>query len=965
MASKGMKLLLKLKAKTDSSMYQQLNKIKEKAEELAQTKRKLKKIEDAESNFEKLKGKYGKLLIQYRKNRQEITKLEKIKKTGTVLNSKQEEKLQRLIQRQMKLTESLNSQRKAYKINKKEVEANKNSLEQYKEQVRSLTKEITKLNAAEKISNKAKKIKSSVGNVVKKGVSFVGKTAIAGTAAGVAGGVLLGKAAASTYLEFNANMKKVQAISGATEEEYKRLEKEAMRLGATTKFTAAESAAAMEKMALAGFNTNQIIAGMPGVLDLAAAAGEDVAMVSDIITDNLNAFGMTAKDTGRMAEILAWGMSKTNVNIEMLGESFKYIARSAKPLGISLEDMVTTLGLMGDQAIKSGQAGTSLSAAFSKLIEKKDKLKRVGIEISDEKGNFLGIAKVVAQFEKVIKREKMTGVEQLQFLKNVFEEQGSRAFSLLLSAQKEINGVMYKGSAALEKTIQSAAKDSVGLATKMKNIMLEGASGTMTLFSSAWDGIKNALGKIVFSPAVIKILQKVTEIFSELANVLNGSFNDNKFNKFFKTFFEEANKMFSKLWGIIRPAREAIMSLFQGEGVDTENLKNIIYGLARAFNVIVIAAVELWKIINAIGVDNIVVFTGVAFGVIKLIKVVNLLIATFTTIKSVGGILSALKIAIGALGGPVTLVAGAIGLIGYYIYKNWDSSKGVLENFKNMFLNIKNAALEIVKSVMNIGETIIGASGMNIIKSFIMWIFEHSPVSIVLDFINAWDSSKGIVENLQNVFMAFIEKICFFSPIFSTIKLAIETVIELAIEFYKIWSGNLSLGDKIKAIFNNSFKIITNAVMKVIDSIRNLGNTIKELPIINTILKSIGIVSEEKTIVDGSHRNGLSNVPFDGYIAELHKNERVLTADENKEYSNGLFLDRFLSINKAASSNINNSKVEFVYNPNIDLKVNLASADSIDDLTTKFKKLQEDLYRDFMQKIKELERGNNERRLQF
>lgn len=943
MANKGMELLLKLKAQTENSVYQQLAKVKEKADELAQAKKKLKKLEDAESNFKKLKEKYEKLSIQYKKNGQEMAILKKMKSEGIQLSEQEENKLQRLIRTNLKLNERLKSQEKIYELNKKEIDANKNSLEEYKKQVQSLTKEVKELNAAEKVANRVKQIKNNVGNMAMKGASFIGKTAVAGVIAGATGGALLGKAGADTYLEFNANMKKVQAISGATEREYQRLEKEAMKLGATTKFTAGESAVAMEKMALAGFNTEQIIAGMPGVLDLAAAAGEDVAMVSDIITDNLNAFGMSAKDTGRMAEILAWGMSKTNINVEMLGESFKFVAGSAGTLGVSLETTVATLGLMGDQAIKSGMAGRGLNEVFSRLVSQKDKLKQIGVTVEDSKGNFVGLTKVVADFEKVTKN--MTSVDKVQFLKNVFGEQGERSFSKLLSAQKEINGVVYKGAEALEKSIEAATNDSVGLATKMKNIMLEGAAGTMVLLSSAWDGVKNAIGKLIFSPVAINILKKVTEMLSELANVLNGEFNNNKFNKFFKTFFDEVKTIGSKIWEIIAPAREAILSLFQEATPDLKVFKSLIYELARAFNVIVTTAVSFYKILDTIGIDNIAVFTTLFVSVIKTISLFNTLKSSFLAFKEVTGVLSLVKLGITALGGPIALLAAVIVATVGLIYYNWDTVKafllGVFDSIVSAWNWLSNS---IVSASMWLFDTL---------KTIFMWIFEHSPIGLVIDFINSWDSSKGVIENLQNVFMRFTEKFQNFLPV------------KLAKEFFNIWTGNLSLVDKIKATFTNSFDIIANTIIKVIDNIKNLGSTIAELPVINTILKSIGIVSEEKTDVDGSHRNGLSNVPFDGYIAELHRNERVLTAAENEEYSNGMFLNKFLSISKPATSNINNSKVEFVYNLHVDLKVNLTTTESIDDLKAQFKNLQEELYRDFMRKIKELERGTNERRLQF
>lgn len=147
-------------------------------------------------------------------------------------------------------------------------------------------------------------------------------------------------------------MSKVQATSGASADDLEKLKEKALEMGASTKFSASESAEALNYMAMAGWKTEQMIGGIGGIMDLAAASGEDLAMVSDIVTDGLTAFGLSANESGRFADVLAAASSNANTNVSMLGESFKYVAPVAGVLGYSIEDTSVALGLMANAGLK-------------------------------------------------------------------------------------------------------------------------------------------------------------------------------------------------------------------------------------------------------------------------------------------------------------------------------------------------------------------------------------------------------------------------------------------------------------------------------------------------------------------------------------------------------------------------------------------------------------------------------------
>lgn len=913
MAKKGMEYLVRLTAQVDKALPGEMKKM---ANHLKGLERQMENYKKTSENFEKVKKSIKGTVEEYRKVKSQMRALEQAKARDGKLTKAQERQYTLLANRQEKLSKTLDKQRDSYKRYQYELKRQKIPMQNLREEIERTTRAYRKLQAEQKLTSTGQNLRTRVGSAAKgigaKAVGVAKRVAVGATVAGAAGAGYVGMASAQAYLDFNKNMKKVQAISGATAEEFKLLEKEAKRLGATTKFTAGEAAAAMEKMALAGFNTKDIIASMPGVLDLAAASGEDVAMVSDIITDNLTAFNMTAKDTGRFADVLSWGMSKTNVNVEMLGESFKYAAGSAGTLGVSLEEAVGSLGLMGDQAIKSGMAGRGLNEVFSRLVKNKDTLKKINIDIENSKGEFVGLVEVVKQFEKHTKN--MKDIDKIAFLKNVFGEQGERSFSKLLSAQKTIDGITYTGAEALEKTVEAATKDSVGMAEKMKNIMLDGASGAMILLESAWDGIKIAVGDKIFSENNLKYIKTFTNYLSELANVLSGSFYDNKYNNFWKNFFTVAKSYMSKLYEALKPGINAIREMLPGKSKVTSRIKfigDLILKLAEIISWLILRIQELKKVIDFLGIDNIVVFIATFMGVIKVVAVITKLISAIKLLKEAGGIILGLKsIIMGFIGvNPYALIAAGVIAALVLIYKNWDKIKALILS-----------AIEWIKGY---------------IENFFALFGDLLPLAPLKAFWDAWDSGKPIMENLKNGIIAYIHTISEFLPI------------KIVKQFFEIWTSELGIVEKVKLSFTQTFDAIKQSILGTVDAVKNLGNKIKEIPVIKDILQALNIGTEP----DGSHRNGLSYVPYDGYLAELHRGERVLTADENEQYGS---LFNSLSPRTTSTTNYSNSQSSISFSPNI--TINMSPNSNSNDLAEVLKEKINELEKEFIRKFRELER---------
>lgn len=355
------------------------------------------------------------------------------------------------------------------------------------------------LNKIEALGNKV----SGVGDKI----SSVGKTLTTTVTTPVVG---LGTAIVKTSADFESAMSKVSAISGATGDDLDRLNQKAQEMGAKTKFSAKESADAFTYMAMAGWKTEDMIAGIDGIMSLAAADGLDLATTSDIVTDALTAFGMSASDSAHFADVLAKASSSANTNVSMLGESFKYVAPVAGSLGYSAEDTAIALGLMANAGIKGSQGGTALRSSLTKLInptgEAAELMSQYNLEMTNADGSMKSLGGVMDMLRNNL--GGLTEAEQAQVAATIF---GQEAMSGMLA--------IINASEADYNKLTDAIYNADGAAQEMADIQLDNLSGQITLLKSALEGVAIQLGEILM-PMVknfVTGLQNLVQKFSELS----------------------------------------------------------------------------------------------------------------------------------------------------------------------------------------------------------------------------------------------------------------------------------------------------------------------------------------------------------------------------------------------------------------------------------------------------------------
>ena len=319
-------------------------------------------------------------------------------------------------------------------------------------------------------------------------------------------------AAMKKSIDFDDTMRKVKATSGATGGEFQQLRDKALEMGAKTKFSASESAEAMNFMALAGWDTKDMLNGIGGVMNLAAASGEDLASVSDIVTDNLTAFGMKAKDSTHFADVLAQTSSKANTDVRGLGEAFKYAAPVAGALGYSVEDTSIAIGLMSNAGIKGEKAGTALRTMFTNLAKPtkamKEEMDRLGISITDSNGEMLPMRDVMDQL-----RDKMGGLSK--------DQQAAAASTIF--GKEAMSGALAVINASDEdyKKLTKSIDGSSGAAKRMANEMEGGIGGAMRKMKSAIESLAISLGDAL-APMLYKVATWVTKLATKFSNLPSG-----------------------------------------------------------------------------------------------------------------------------------------------------------------------------------------------------------------------------------------------------------------------------------------------------------------------------------------------------------------------------------------------------------------------------------------------------------
>ena len=373
------------------------------------------------------------------------------------------------------------------------------------EELRHLQQEAATTNTAlSKIDVAGQKMEAVGNSIAGAGKKMMGVTT-------VIGGV--GVAAVKTAADFDSAMSQVATVSGATGKDFDALRNKAREMGAKTKFSATEAAEAMNYMAMAGWKTEDMLSGIEGIMNLAAASGEDLATTSDIVTDALTAFGLSAKDSCRFADILAAASSNANTNVSMMGETFKYCAPIAGALGFSAEDTAEAIGLMANAGIKSSQAGTALRTIMNNLAgDVKISGKAIGdvtIATTNADGSMRDLSDILADCRSAF--GNLTESEKAQAAESLVGKNAMSGFLALMNA----------GEGDIEK-LSSAIENCDGSAEKMAMTMQDNLAGQLTILKSQLQELAISFGDILM-PAIRSIVSKLQGFVDKLNGMDEGT----------------------------------------------------------------------------------------------------------------------------------------------------------------------------------------------------------------------------------------------------------------------------------------------------------------------------------------------------------------------------------------------------------------------------------------------------------
>ena len=310
------------------------------------------------------------------------------------------------------------------------------------------------------------------------------------------------------YMDFEKEMSAVKAISGATEEEFQQLTDTAMKMGADTKFSATESAKALEYMGMAGWKTDEMIAGLPGVMNLAAASGEDFGRVSDMVTYAMTSFKLSASDAVMFSDVLAATATSSNTNVGKMGYTFQYVAPLAGALGYTIQDTALAIGAMADAGIKGEQAGTSLRALLTRLSsptkDSANAMAKLGLSITDSAGKMRPLRDILSDIRKGFKN--LTPAEQAQVAADLA---GQDAMSGLLGIVNETDDKYNSLAESIDK--------SAGAAKRMADIRMDNLAGDLEYLSGDWDAFTMSLMKGSASTGLRGFVQEADKLLSNFS----------------------------------------------------------------------------------------------------------------------------------------------------------------------------------------------------------------------------------------------------------------------------------------------------------------------------------------------------------------------------------------------------------------------------------------------------------------
>lgn len=608
-----------------------------------------------------------------------------------------------------------------------------------------------------------------------RGIASVGSTFTKSVTLPIVG---LGVAAVKTAAEFEAAMDNVQAISGATSDDIGLLSEKAKEMGSKTKFSATEAADAFSYMAMAGWKTQDMLNGIEGIMYLAGATGEDLAATSDIVTDALTAFGMTAADTNRFVDVLAKASSNANTNVSLMGETFKYVAPSAGALGYSVEDTAVAIGLMANSGIKASQAGTSLNSLLTRMAkptkESQTAMDALGLSLTDSEGNMKSFATVMTDM-----RKGFAGLTEAQKAQYAAMLAGKTGMSGLL-------GIVNATQSDFDKLTQSIA-NSAGAAEEMYNIANDNLSGQLTIIKSTLESVA-----ITFGEKLLPYIKTGAEKIQALADKFN-SLNDAQVNTIIKV---------AAIAATIGPAILIFGKMVLGVGKVVTAVGNLGMAISRAGGVMALITSPAGIVIGvlaAIAVATVLVIKN--FDKIKpvLMQVKSWFMSTFG--ESIKNAIDGFKNILGKVVTEIKANAPSI----------MQAAKGALELVMPIIESIASAFGKMIPASVDVLKAVFKEVGP-IVSTIIETIKKNLPtvVEIIKKVVNSIvPIIKSVVSTISNVVpiiaSTFVNVAKKMTPVIKTIAETIKLAIPII--------GNL---------FSKAFELVGNAITKVMPFVKQV-----------------------------------------------------------------------------------------------------------------------------------------------
>lgn len=728
---------------------------------------------------------------------------------------------------------------------------------------------------------------------IEKGVKTLAKWgAAAGGALTAAGGYAI-----KVGGDFEAGMSQVAAISGATGDDLQKLTDLAKEMGSKTKFSATEAAEGYQYMAMAGWKTEDMLNGLPGIMNLAAASGEDLGTTSDIVTDALTAMGLSASDSAHFADVLAAASSNSNTNVSMMGETFKYAAPLAGALGYNIEDLAQAIGLMANSGIKSTQAGTSLRSILTRLADPpKDcaaAMEQYGISMTNSDGTMKSLMEVMENM-----RDSLGGLDE--------QEQASAASAI--GGQEAMSGLLaiVNASESDFDKLAAAIDNSDGSAEKMAETMQNNLQGKITILKSALEGVGIAAFE-KFQKPLEDAVDKVTEAVS--------NFDLDVFLQKVSEMLDVAKQYAPVITGVVS-ALGTLYAIFKtleivnkiSTGIQLFNaalLANPFVFIAALIAGVVVALVTLYNTNENFRNKVNEVWTSVKETVSNVVSTIGTFF-TQTIPEAISNVIEWFQ----------QLPERISEFLSNAIQSIADWATQTAENARQAGSNFINAVVEFFSQLpYNLG-VFLGTALANIViwavetaenarqagSQFLQNVVEFFTqlpgnvltfLSTTIENVIAW--AGQMKSNAIDAASTFLNNVIeFFTQLPGNIAewftKTIEKVVEWAVELKN--KGTQAAKDLLDAVVTGLaelpgkiFDLGVNAAKNLLEGIKSMGGWLKEQDgnFVDGIVS--GFTGTVQT--NGSHAGGLDYVPYNNYVANLHRGEMVLTSAEATEYRKG------------------------------------------------------------------------------